>query len=135
MDAAERFTALYDDCHPKVFAYAVTVAGRGLAEAEADISAGFFCQRVGMVVRPGKLGDRGIGGGRRPYVCRLGSVSGGGAGSILRAQACHGQSEQPVGLGGGVGVVLRGQDDADDQGDQIGDGDARRYRAVLYGTA
>ncbi|GAA2727029.1 hypothetical protein GCM10010439_31740 [Actinocorallia aurantiaca] len=40
MDSAERFTALYDECHPKVFAYAVTVAGRALAE---EVAGETFC--------------------------------------------------------------------------------------------
>lgn len=40
MDPAERFTALYDECHPKVFAYAVTVAGRDLAE---EVAGETFC--------------------------------------------------------------------------------------------
>ncbi|GAB3663781.1 hypothetical protein GCM10027589_27520 [Actinocorallia lasiicapitis] len=40
MDTAERFTALYDACHPRVFAYAVTLAGRDLAE---EIAGETFC--------------------------------------------------------------------------------------------
>lgn len=36
-------------------------------------------------------------------------------------------------LGGRVGVVFRGQGDADDEGDQVGDGGVRCHRAVPYG--
>lgn len=45
-----------------------------------------------------------------------------------------GQAEQSPRLGGGVRVVFRGQGDASDQGEQVGDGHARCQRAIVRGA-
>jgi len=51
------------------------------------------------------------------------------------AHSCHRQAEQPVGLGGRIGIVLRGQGNADDQTHQIGESDILRHRTVAHGPA